>query len=101
MVYPYGCIRDSIGVIIVVKASVTVQVTLDGGSLANDIFDERAYGEGGGLAIYCSCWDALLGIRRTCTSFNCLVYPDFLAQALEGSMDHPWKRLGTCSDYYI
>ena len=90
MGYPSSCRRDSIGVIIGVKASATVQVTI-GGSLDNYIFVDKTDGKGGGLAFYCYFWDALLRIRRTQTSYNCFVYPNCLMQELEGSMDHTWK----------
>ena len=67
MDYPPGCIRDSIGFIIGVKASATVQVTIDGGCSDNDICTEKTYGVKGGLSVfcYCYCWDYLLGIRIT------------------------------------
>ena len=56
---------DSIIIIIGVKASAALQVTRDGGSSDNDIFMEKADGRGDGISVYCSCWDALLGISRT------------------------------------
>ena len=48
---------------------------------------DKSDAEGGGLAIFCSCWDALWGIKRKLTSYNCYVYPYCLTQELEGSMD--------------
>ena len=62
---PSGYSRDNIGVIIGFKASLTLHVTLDGVSLANGIFVEKEDEKGFGIAVYCSCWDALLGIGRT------------------------------------
>ena len=65
MVSPSGCSGDSIGAIFGVKAPATLQVARYGGSLANDIFVEKSDGEGVGIGVYCSCWDALLGTSRT------------------------------------
>ena len=62
---PSGCSRYSIGVIVGVKASATLQVTRDGAPFSNEIIMEKSDGEGGVLVVYCSFWDALLGIRRT------------------------------------
>ena len=56
-----GYNRDRIGSFIVATDSEAVKDTLDGGSLANDIFVEKSDGEGVGIGVYCSCWDALLG----------------------------------------
>ena len=86
-----GCSADSIGSIIGVKDSSTLQVTRDGSSLANGIFMDKLDGEVGGLAVYCSCWDSLMGIMRTLTAYYLFVSPDFIAQELEESMDHQWK----------
>ena len=85
------CSRDSIVIAIGVTASETVQVTLDGGSSANEIFLDKAYGERSGLAVYCFCWDSLLGIGITRASYNCFVYSDCLTQKLEGQ----WTILGS------
>ena len=49
-----GYSRDSIGIFIEVTTLAAVQDTLDGGSLANKSFVEKADGEGGGLSVYCS-----------------------------------------------
>ena len=62
---PSGHSGDIIGAIIGIKAPETLQVTRDGGSSDNNILMEKVDGEVGGLVVYCSCWDALLGIRRT------------------------------------
>ena len=59
MGYPSRCSGDSIGAIIGVKNSDTLQVTRDDGSFDNDIFMEKEDGEGGRLTVYYSCWDAL------------------------------------------
>ena len=60
-----NCRRDIIGILIGVTASEDVQDTLDSVSSANDILVEKSHGEVGGLAVSCSCWDTLLGIRIT------------------------------------
>ena len=65
MGYPSSFSGDNIGSIIGVKDSAALQVTRDGGSSDNNILMEKVDGEVGGLVVYCSCWDALLGIRRT------------------------------------
>ena len=59
----YACIRDSIVIGIGVTSSAAVQDKLHGGYLANDIFVEKSDEEGGGLAVYCSCWDTILGMN--------------------------------------
>ena len=69
-----GRSRDRIGAIVVVKDPSTLQVTRDGGSSANDIIVEKAYVEGGVLVVYCSYRDALMGVRRTLTSYPCFFY---------------------------
>ena len=51
MCSPSGCSGYSIGSIIVVKDSATLQVTHYGGSSDNKIFMEKADGEGGGLDV--------------------------------------------------
>ena len=60
-----GCIRDRIGIFIGFMTSASLQDTLYGGSSDNDISVEKADWEVGGLDVYCSCRDALWGIRRT------------------------------------
>ena len=62
---PSGHIGDSIGAIVGVKDPATLQVTRDGAPFSNEIIMEKSDGEGGVLVVYCSFWDALLGIRRT------------------------------------
>ena len=62
---PSGFSGESIGDINGVKSSANLQVTHDGGSLDNENFMEKTDGEGGKLDVYCSCRDALLGIRIT------------------------------------
>ena len=62
---PSGLSRDSIGVIIVFKASEIVQAIIYGGSSANVIYVEKEDGGGVGLAVYYFCWGAILGIRIT------------------------------------
>ena len=46
-------VRESIRVICGIMTSESLQVLPDGGPLNNDIFEEKAYGEGSGLADYC------------------------------------------------
>ena len=65
MGYPSGRSADSIGDTIGVKASANLQVTRDGGFLANEISVEKANGEGYGISVYCFRWDSLLGISIT------------------------------------
>ena len=57
--------RDSIRDIDGSTASASLQVSPDGGLLNNDIFVEKTDREGSGLAVYCYCWNAILGIGRT------------------------------------
>ena len=61
---PSGRSGNSTGAIVGVKDPSTLQVPCDGGFLANDILMEKADGQVCGIVVYCSCWDALLRIRR-------------------------------------
>ena len=79
---PSGCSGDSIGVSVGVKVPEILQVTRDSGLLANNILVEKSDGEGGGLVVYCSCWNALLGTSRTLTSDHCFISPDCLTHKL-------------------
>ena len=65
--------RDSMIVINVRTDTSSLQVSYNGGPLTSSIFVKEAYGEGSGLAVYCSCWDEILGTWRTRTSYTCFV----------------------------
>ena len=56
---------DSIRAIDGITASDFPQVSPDGGTLTNDIYVEKTDGEGSRIAVYCYCWNAILGIGRT------------------------------------
>ena len=57
--------RDSNRDIYGSMASAFPQVSPDGGPLTNDIFVEKTDGKVSGLAVYCYCWNAILGVGRT------------------------------------
>ena len=48
-----------------ITASASLQVSPYGSPLNNDIFVGKTDGEGSRLAVYCYCWNAILGIGRT------------------------------------
>ena len=65
MGYPSVHSVDRIVDIVGFKSLATLKFTCDGGFSANDIFMEKVDGEGGVLAVYCSCWYSFLGIWIT------------------------------------
>ena len=60
-----GSDRDIIIYIDESTDSESLQVSTDGGTLNNDIFVEKIDGEGSIFAVYCYCWNPILGIGRT------------------------------------
>ena len=68
----------------------TIQVTRDGGSSANDIFLEKSDWEGGGLAVYCSCWVAGWGLGE----HEHLIIALFLPIVLCRNWKVPWTIRG-------
>ena len=80
--------RDIIIAIYGSTYSVSLQVSPDGGPSNNDIFVEEIDGGGSGLDVYYSCWNAILGIGKTRTSYNFFVSYCCISQVLEGNLEN-------------
>ena len=76
------------------KDPASLQVSPYGGPLTNNIFVEKIDGEGSGINVYCYCWNSMLGIEITQTSYNYFVSSCFLSQELEGTLDNQKELLG-------